>query len=96
MKRSKKWRTAPLTREQKRARFAASILDFMQHVDGGHPFWREMKAWVDRYNESLPAWGHMLGTNLTARSADDSIDGTGRVVLPEKAIEHEDADSRSL
>lgn len=86
MKRSKKWRTAPETRSQKRARYRAWV-DTLLRAD------LEGFAW------SLPQkpqhWLSDAGL-LTLATADDSIDGTGRVVLPEKAIEDVNANDRPL
>lgn len=86
MKRSKKWRTAPMTRSQKRARYRAWV----------DTLWRgdlEGFVWVPPHQPRH--WISDAG-RLTPASADDSIDGTGRVVLPEKAIEDVNANDRPL
>lgn len=91
MKRSRKWRTAPPTRQQKRQRAYALFAEFMAFNFGpDEDWWRKWEAAEEREVKRTRAlWDHWLGKSpsLTPASADDSINGTGRVVLPEKAIE---------
>lgn len=86
MKRSKKWRTAPMTRQQKKVRFRAWVRTWLQEMPYV-PTWplpRQPQHWISDAGRLTPA------------TADDSIDGTGRVVLPEKAIEDVNANDRPL
>jgi len=87
MKRSKKWRTARVPRRLARERWDAAIRETVNEL---------LHAGIAIQTRPGPLHWLSRGSSLTPASADDSITGAGRVVLPEKAIEDENANDRPL